>query len=529
MENFILNSSKGLVEISKGQAPIVQFIHGSVCEYLLEQGLSVLHPNTTATDFRALSQDRLEQCCHKYVLKTARLVLRLPELGMQNNMSPCFRKTRELRDRTNDCHPFLEYALTGIISHANAACLLGVQWEHFLDEFPLTDWMRLHNMMVSNPVDRLSPRVGLEYVLVTKNAVGLIESMFRDTKPVRWETTEERYHSLLGAAVANGHVAMAELLLGQGADRNSSVRGSHKCLDVATMRGDTNMVRAILAGHVIHKEIVPGLQETYLSPLHVAAESGFPDIVSNLLTHLDYEDDWDSHMGYVLEAAIYRRDNALMKVLYDKLTPERRDIIRIMNPMYDRDDFNSVSKALHSFRIYYQHRGRYRTTQFALLEKIHSIYKDLIDEPYRLTELAAKFNSTLVEATRKQDVRFRNAVADTATQLLLMLQRNVSRVSSLIEPAMQENKLETPLPTDVIHAASALKIVSFLAARDMLTMCVPQRYGCPMCKSYSWNTKRTKSRYISFGVMNKCQFMKVIARHLVRWERGTEAIFAVCE
>jgi dephospho-CoA kinase len=90
MENFILDSSKGLMEIVKGAQPIVQFIHGSVRDYLLDTGLSSLHPATTIDPF-ALSHDRLKQCCQQHVLAIAPVVLHSPTNGVRASMSKCFR------------------------------------------------------------------------------------------------------------------------------------------------------------------------------------------------------------------------------------------------------------------------------------------------------------------------------------------------------------------------------------------------------------------------------------------------------
>jgi hypothetical protein len=53
MKLFILNSSKGLAELTRGKSPTVQFIHESVRDYLRETGFGVLAPTYT-TIFLAL-------------------------------------------------------------------------------------------------------------------------------------------------------------------------------------------------------------------------------------------------------------------------------------------------------------------------------------------------------------------------------------------------------------------------------------------------------------------------------------------
>ena len=62
MQLFILNSSKGLIEFSKGRSPRAQFIHESVREYLLYGGLSILD-DSLAGNLEAKSHSRLAEWC----------------------------------------------------------------------------------------------------------------------------------------------------------------------------------------------------------------------------------------------------------------------------------------------------------------------------------------------------------------------------------------------------------------------------------------------------------------------------------
>ena len=66
MRLFILNSSKGLVEFSKGWTPHAQFIHESVREYLLNGGLSDLDPGL-AEEWNAKGQYTLAKWCRNYI------------------------------------------------------------------------------------------------------------------------------------------------------------------------------------------------------------------------------------------------------------------------------------------------------------------------------------------------------------------------------------------------------------------------------------------------------------------------------
>jgi hypothetical protein len=375
MENFILDSSRGLVEITKGTQPIVQFIHGSVRDYLLKTGLSSLHPPTT-TDLFALCQDRLKQCCLQYILRSTKVVLHSSTCGVRSTMFQCFRKTKELRARTDRSHPFLDYALSGMVFHSNEAQLLGLQQDTFIGTFPLDAWVRLNNVLANIPTDRLGAGASREYIFVIKNAPGLIGILVEESASRifgSWDAREERYHSCLGAAVANGYAEMAELLLKHGFRPDSRVRNSLSCLQVAVMQGNAGMVRMLLDYHVNVQRTERHSRATHPCPLRIAAELGHAAFVDMLLSHPDYADDWHPDIGHVLEAAIYRRDSAILQLLHDRMNNERKDVIRMLHGATDHGavDANCVPGALHSFRVYYQTRDRNGP---ALLDTIHAAY-----------------------------------------------------------------------------------------------------------------------------------------------------------
>ncbi|KAK4678800.1 hypothetical protein QC764_311140 [Podospora pseudoanserina] len=71
MKRFLLSSSKRLAESNKttgdGNKFRVQFIHESVREYFLKDGLAELFPGLTTTALRQKSHLELQSCCHSYV------------------------------------------------------------------------------------------------------------------------------------------------------------------------------------------------------------------------------------------------------------------------------------------------------------------------------------------------------------------------------------------------------------------------------------------------------------------------------
>lgn len=384
MKNFVLDGSNGLVEVTDGILPTVQFIHGTVRDYLTNTWLPAQFalPMVATT---ALCHDRLWRCCHNYVLRSSPVILRMSKHGVRGSMSRCFRMAMESRSRINASHPFLEYALHGLVIHANVSHSLGVQQQDLVRGFPLSIWVRLHNLLAVNPADRMSEVVTCEYIFVTKNALPLVEAMIKHepgARSMQHETRREKYHSLLGAAVANGHSDMVAFLLKHGAHPDSPVNGSFKCLDTATMQGNADIVRTLLDSGAAVEGSEGDLRDTQPCPLRRAAESGLTDIVRILLAHPTYAAaQWHPDMDCVLEAAIYRHDGGMIRLLHEKMSSAKRAIAGAMFAITRPRDNNAnqeinIFKARHSFRTYYQGR---EGGEPGLLHNICRVFKDYVN------------------------------------------------------------------------------------------------------------------------------------------------------
>lgn len=67
MAKFILHASKGLVELTQGQAPVVQFVHESVRGFLRgTEGFTKLQPQHSV-NFVGSSHELLKSCCQTYI------------------------------------------------------------------------------------------------------------------------------------------------------------------------------------------------------------------------------------------------------------------------------------------------------------------------------------------------------------------------------------------------------------------------------------------------------------------------------
>ncbi|KAG7291482.1 hypothetical protein NEMBOFW57_001501 [Staphylotrichum longicolle] len=197
MKRFILNSSKGLAEVTKSKSPTVQFIHESVKDFLLkENGLRSIWSDLGG-NFEGASQERLKQCCLSYmridIATSLKIAGSLPTANTQ--------EAAELRQSANNRFPFLEYATRNVLYHADAAEAGGISQADFLQSFQLADWIKLDNLFERHEVRRHKADASLLYILAARDMAALIK-----IHPLNWsffeEEKDERYGTPLFAALA---------------------------------------------------------------------------------------------------------------------------------------------------------------------------------------------------------------------------------------------------------------------------------------------------------------------------------------
>ncbi|KAK8099505.1 uncharacterized protein PG998_012746 [Apiospora kogelbergensis] len=143
-DRYILNCSKGLIETTRSKHRTAQFIHESVREFLLKDGSFkslVFGSDDTTHSFEELGHEKLKQCClaQMDIAKAAGEPASLP-------------KQKEF--------PFLQYAISNILHHANRAEELGKSQHGFLADFPTTDWVFLSNVCEKFKKRRYPPTPG---------------------------------------------------------------------------------------------------------------------------------------------------------------------------------------------------------------------------------------------------------------------------------------------------------------------------------------------------------------------------------
>jgi ankyrin repeat protein len=201
MKRFILNSSKGLAEVTKSKSPTVQFIHESVKDFLLkENGLREIWPDL-GTNFEprfleGASHERLKQSCLSYtrvdIASSLEIAGSLPTANTQ--------QAAELRQSANQKFPFLEYATHNVLYHADAAEQGGISQLDFLQSFQLTDWIKLDNLFERREVRRHTAKASFLYILSERDLAALIK-----IHPLRqscFDVEDERYGTPFFAALA---------------------------------------------------------------------------------------------------------------------------------------------------------------------------------------------------------------------------------------------------------------------------------------------------------------------------------------
>ncbi|KAL5381558.1 hypothetical protein DPSP01_007011 [Paraphaeosphaeria sporulosa] len=194
---FILDSSKGLVEITTSRNQTVQFIHESVRDFLLkEDGLGNVWPNLRS-NLQGKSHEQLKQCCLTYMRMDVLLPLKIPN-NLPNASS---QQAKDLRKLVNGMFPFLEYAVRNVLYHADMVEGSGISQRNFILSFPLTFWIKLDNLFEKHQVRRHTEEMSLLYVLGERNLSCLIRA--HPSAISCLEVGKERYGPPLFAALAN--------------------------------------------------------------------------------------------------------------------------------------------------------------------------------------------------------------------------------------------------------------------------------------------------------------------------------------
>lgn len=168
LRNFVLDSSKGLAEITSSNEPTVQFIHESIRDFLLREGMSKLLSTT----------DNQERQGHSTMKKICSLQLPLFQDHRDSSIELSrFHYPRQISVLRPEYFkknlPLLHYAVEYIFHHANWAQKLGLTQVAFLESFDTHVWIQIRRQ-VFRPQDSTSDYPHLLYFLGEEGLTDLI-------------------------------------------------------------------------------------------------------------------------------------------------------------------------------------------------------------------------------------------------------------------------------------------------------------------------------------------------------------------
>ena len=320
MERFILSCSKGLAETTKLKAQTVQFIHESVRDFLL--GKNGFNKLKLELGF-GLSQDRLKQCCYKYMeIDTSEYLT--PNMALPVASSE---EAKSLRELVSEKLPFLDYAVRNVLYHADVAGGQGISQKAFVENFGLRNWIMLDNLFQKYQVRRHTSNASLLYIVAEKNFSNLVRiqlesDLYPDTAGER--LGNERYAAPLYAALANvnGNKDTIHALL------NPVARTSYDYDELHNNQSDYELERSRAATKTIIEKR-PNRDPRKGQTLIVwAASHGHEAVVNILLARDDVDPDLKNDSGQtLLSLAASNGREAMVNLLLarDTVNPNSQD------------------------------------------------------------------------------------------------------------------------------------------------------------------------------------------------------------
>ncbi|KAI1377926.1 hypothetical protein F4677DRAFT_30236 [Hypoxylon crocopeplum] len=120
IENFIVSTSRGLLEVSANELPYVQFIYESVQEFFLETDNVARIFSSHSSNFLGMSHRTIAKVCVVYIRHGILENVELEPLPMSNKKQIVDTVVRDIADKFRR-FPFTSYALLSAPYHASLA------------------------------------------------------------------------------------------------------------------------------------------------------------------------------------------------------------------------------------------------------------------------------------------------------------------------------------------------------------------------------------------------------------------------
>ena len=322
-ENFLLNSTKGLAETTRGNQPKVQFIHESVREYLRTTGFRNLAPHLTE-NLPGSTHEVLKQRCLEFVSEEVCRHLSLPAILPKAKSA----EAERLRARSKEDLPFLDYAVRNVLYHAERACAYQVLQDDFVEAFPLATWTSLNNLHEKHMIRRYTSSVTLPYVLADKGTMLLLSTALQQRDP-DFSKSQERHRTLLGAAVHERNTEVVKLVLEHGAIKHCSASELEKLLKLAAKKRVPEVLRLLIEEG---KQLVS--KRTLGSILAETSREGHKEIAQVLLDKGADVNAQGGDLGNALYAASAAGHKEIVQQLLDKGADVNAQGGRFVNALY---------------------------------------------------------------------------------------------------------------------------------------------------------------------------------------------------
>lgn len=200
MHSFLTTASKGFAECTEGKQPMVQFIHESVRNFLVQKnGLDVISSDIDPSA-EYIAHERLKDCC---IRGLAFDIPRWARNLSKSDRAPSEKQRRSLATR----FPFAEYATTNILYHANRAAA-GYSQQNFISRFERARWVSCFNAFQKHGIRMFSEDPSFSYVCAEGDLYRLVIRPCNALQPER-----QRYRSPLVAAIMTRSWSTARVFL----------------------------------------------------------------------------------------------------------------------------------------------------------------------------------------------------------------------------------------------------------------------------------------------------------------------------
>jgi ankyrin repeat protein len=335
MERLVTTLSGGLIEVQQGKdsndnrSKLVQFIHQSVRDFLISDGLNQLGGPLSVNQIIGQGQDRLCRSCVKY--------LKREEMLRKESMQE--------RDRIWLLLPFIGYASRHWSQHAEHADRFGFSQRDLVQqlgsspEVTFNVWVQRHRKIDCYHSDAICPDPGFPFYLpagdIEPGKSGQQKANDDDNCALHYashwghtylvnmlldagaglKAKDDEGSTALEIASANGHGDVVRLLLDRGADPNESTGTKGNALQSAALKGHIKVVKILLeSGAGVNT--CGGKYHTALQAAAYGGRYGGSEAVVRLLLDRGAEVNVrGGHFGTALQAAAYGGNEAVVSLL----------------------------------------------------------------------------------------------------------------------------------------------------------------------------------------------------------------------